>query len=268
MNSSVKNITPSDNLLSVTPQNFEEIALAVFNFQYLQNPVYNQFCKALHIEQAKINTLNKIPFLPIAFFKTHVVTTTQFEAAALFESSGTTQTINSKHLIKDIALYEQSFSAAFRLFYGNPKDWCIIALLPSYLERKNSSLVMMADKLIEESGHLKSGFYLNELEKLHGTLLQLEKQQQKTLLIGVTFALLDFAEKYPTPLQHTTIMETGGMKGRREELTRQEVHEILCANFKVDKIHSEYGMTELLSQAYSEGKGIFNCPPWMKIMLR
>ena len=268
MNSSVKNITPSDNLLSVTPQNFEEIALAVFNFQYLQNPVYNQFCKALHIEPAKINTLNKIPFLPIAFFKTHVVTTTQFEAAALFESSGTTQTINSKHLIKDIALYEQSFSAAFRLFYGNPKDWCIIALLPSYLERKNSSLVMMADKLIEESGHLKSGFYLNELEKLHGTLLQLEKQQQKTLLIGVTFALLDFAEKYPTPLQHTTIMETGGMKGRREELTRQEVHEILCANFKVDKIHSEYGMTELLSQAYSKGDGIFNCPPWMKIVLR
>ena len=268
MNSSVKNITPLNNLLSVTPQNFEETALAVFNFQYLQNPVYNQFCKALHIEPAKINTLNKIPFLPIAFFKTHIVTTTQFEAAALFESSGTTQTINSKHLVKDIALYEQSFSAAFRLFYGNLKDWCIIALLPSYLERKNSSLVMMADKLIEQSGHAQSGFYLNELEKLHDTLLQLEKQQQKTLLIGVTFALLDFAEQYPMQLQHTTIMETGGMKGRREELTRQEVHEILCTSFKVNKIHSEYGMTELLSQAYSKGDGIFNCPPWMKIILR
>ena len=268
MNSSVKNITPLDNLLSVTPQNFDETALAVFNFQYLQNPVYNQFCKALHIEPAKINTLNKIPFLPIAFFKTHIVTTTQFEAAALFESSGTTQTINSKHLVKDIALYEQSFSAAFRLFYGNPKDWCIIALLPSYLERKNSSLVMMADKLIEQSGHAQSGFYLNELEKLHDTLLQLEKQQQKTLLIGVTFALLDFAEQYPMQLQHTTIMETGGMKGRREELTRQEVHEILCTSFKVNKIHSEYGMTELLSQAYSKGDGIFNCPAWLKIVLR
>ena len=268
MNSSVKNITPLNNLLSVTPQNFEETALAVFNFQYLQNPVYNQFCKALHIEPAKINTLNKIPFLPIAFFKTHIVTTTQFEAAALFESSGTTQTINSKHLVKDIALYEQSFSAAFRLFYGNLKDWCIIALLPSYLERKNSSLVMMADKLIEQSGHAQSGFYLNELEKLHDTLLQLETQQQKTLLIGVTFALLDFAEQYPMQLQHTTIMETGGMKGRREELTRQEVHEILCTSFKVNKIHSEYGMTELLSQAYSKGDGIFNCPPWMKIVLR
>lgn len=268
MNSSVKNITPLNNLLSVTPQNFEETALAVFNFQYLQNPVYNQFCKALHIEPAKINTLNKIPFLPIAFFKTHIVTTTQFEAAALFESSGTTQTINSKHLVKDIALYEQSFSAAFRLFYGNLKDWCIIALLPSYLERKNSSLVMMADKLIEQSGHAQSGFYLNELEKLHDTLLQLETQQQKTLLIGVTFALLDFAEQYPMQLQHTTIMETGGMKGRREELTRQEVHEILCTSFKVNKIHSEYGMTELLSQAYSKGDGIFNCPAWLKIVLR
>ena len=268
MNSSVKNITPLDNLLSVTPQNFDETALAVFNFQYLQNPVYNQFCKTLHIEPAKINTISKIPFLPIAFFKTHIVTTTQFQAEALFESSGTTQTINSKHLVKDIALYEQSFSAAFRLFYGNPKDWCIIALFPSYLERKNSSLVMMADKLIEQSGHGQSGFYLNELEKLHDTLLQLEKQQQKTLLIGVTFALLDFAEQFPMQLQHTTIMETGGMKGRREELTRQEVHEILCTSFKVNKIHSEYGMTELLSQAYSKGDGIFNCPPWMKIILR
>ena len=268
MNSSVKNITPLDNLLSVTPQNFEETALAVFNFQYRQNPAYNQFCKALHIEPAKINTISKIPFLPIAFFKTHIVTTTQFQAEALFESSGTTQTINSKHLVKDIALYEQSSSAAFRLFYGDATDWCIIALLPSYLERKNSSLVMMADKLIEQSGHAQSGFYLNELEKLHDTLLQLEKQQQKTLLIGVTFALLDFAEQYPMQLQHTTIMETGGMKGRREELTRQEVHEILCTSFKVNKIHSEYGMTELLSQAYSKGDGIFNCPPWMKIVLR
>lgn len=254
--------------MSVTSQNFAETALAVFNFQYLQNPVYNQFCKALHIEPAKVNAINKIPFLPIAFFKTHIVTTTQFEAEALFESSGTTQTINSKHLVKDIALYEQSFSAAFHLFYGNPKDWCIIALLPSYLERNNSSLVMMADILIEQSGHAQSGFYLNELKKLHDTLLQLEKQQQKTLLIGVTFALLDFAEQYPIQLQYTTIMETGGMKGRREELTRPEVHDILCNSFKLNKIHSEYGMTELLSQAYSKGDGIFNCPPWMKIVLR
>lgn len=254
--------------MSVTPQNFAETALAVFNFQYLQNPVYNQFCKALQIEPAKVNAINKIPFLPIAFFKTHIVTTTQFKAEALFESSGTTQTINSKHLVKDIALYEQSFLTAFSLFYGDLKDWCIIALLPSYLERKNSSLVMMADKLIEQSGHVQSGFYLNELGKLHKTLLQLEKQQQKTLLIGVTFALLDFAEQYPMQLQHTSIMETGGMKGRREELTRPEVHQILCNSFQLNKIHSEYGMTELLSQAYSKGDGSFNCPPWMKIVLR
>jgi phenylacetate-coenzyme A ligase PaaK-like adenylate-forming protein len=268
LNSSVKNIPPLNDLLSVTPQNFEETALALFNFQYLQNPVYRQFCNALHIEPAKINAINHIPFLPIAFFKTHIITATQFEAAAIFESSGTTQTASSKHLVKDIGLYEQSFSAAFRLFYGVPSDWCIIALLPSYLERNNSSLVMMANKLIEQSQSENSGFYLNDFKKLHYTLLNLEKQQQKTLVIGVTFALLDFAEQYPMELQYTTIMETGGMKGRREELTRQEVHEILCSSFKINKIHSEYGMTELLSQAYSKGEGIFKCPPWMKVLIR
>jgi phenylacetate-coenzyme A ligase PaaK-like adenylate-forming protein len=268
LNSSVKNISPLNNLLSVTPQNFEETALAVFNFQYLQNPVYRQFCSALHIKPEKINAINHIPFLPIAFFKTHIVTATQFEAAAIFESSGTTQTTSSKHLVKDIGLYEQSFSAAFRLFYGDPADWCIIALLPSYLERNNSSLVMMADKLIVQSGHAQSGFYLNEMDKLYHTLMHLEKQQQKTLLIGVTFALLDFAEQYPMELQYTTIMETGGMKGRREEITRQDVHEILCSSFKINRIHSEYGMTELLSQAYSKGDGVFNCPPWMKVVVR
>ena len=238
MNSSVKNIAPLDNLLSVTPQNFSETALAVFQFQYQHNPVYHQYCQALHIDNTKIDSIAKIPFLPVAFFK------------------------------KDTGLYEQSFLAAFNLFYGNIKDWCILALLPSYLERNNSSLVMMANTLIQKSQHAQSDFYLNDLNKLHHTLLQVEKQQQKTLLIGVTFALLDFAEQYPLQLQHTTIMETGGMKGRREELTRPEVHDILCASFNVTKIHSEYGMTELLSQAYSKGDGIFNCPPWMKIVLR
>lgn len=268
MNSTVKNIALLKNFLFVTPQNFAETALNIFNFQYQQNPVYNQYCQALHIDSTKIDDIEKIPFLPIAFFKTHTITTTQFNPATIFESSGTTQTINSKHLVKDIDLYEQSFNTAFRLFYDDPANWCIIALLPSYLERNNSSLVMMADKLIQQSQHPQSGFYLNEMEKLHHTLLQLEKQQQKTLLLGVTFALLDFAEQYPMHLQYTTIMETGGMKGRREEITRQEVHHILCENFKVNKIHSEYGMTELLSQAYSKGDGIFNCPPWMKILVR
>ena len=268
MNSSVKNIVPLHNLLSVTPQNFSETALAIFQFQYTQNPLYHQYCQALHIDSEKIDDIKKIPFLPIAFFKTHTVTTTQFEPAAIFESSGTTQTSNSKHLVKDIGLYEQSFTAAFNLFYGDAADWCIIALLPSYLERNNSSLVMMADNLIQQSNHAESGFYLNDLDKLQHTLIQLEKQQKKILLIGVTFALLDFAEQYPMPLHYTTIMETGGMKGRREEITREAVHHILCTAFNIHKIHSEYGMTELLSQAYSKGNGIFNCPPWMKVLVR
>ncbi|CAN5404959.1 acyltransferase [soil metagenome] len=268
MNSSVKNITGLNNLTDVTAANFNRVALDIFQFQYQHNQVYQQFCNALHVNPASITEINQIPFLPVAFFKTHTITTSLFEPAAIFESSGTTQTINSKHFVKDIVLYEESFNAAFRLFYGDPKDWCIIALLPSYLERNNSSLVMMADKLIEQSAHPQSGFYLHDLEKLNDTIARLESQQQKTLLLGVTFALLDFAEQYPMHLQYTTIMETGGMKGRRKEMTRQEVHDILCSSFKVGVIHSEYGMTELLSQAYSAGHGIFSCPPWMKVLVR
>ena len=256
------------NLSAINAQNFTEAALKVFQFQYEHNIVYNQFCNALHIDATTIDAIEKIPFLPIAFFKTHTVVTTQFTPETIFESSGTTQTINSKHLVKDISLYEQSFNTAFKLFYGAPSDHCIIALLPAYLERNNSSLVLMADKLIEQSKHPQSGFYLNEFNKLQQTLLQLEKQQQPTLLIGVTFALLDFAEQYPMNLNYTTIMETGGMKGRRAEITRPEVHQILMDNLGIKKVHSEYGMTELLSQAYSKGDGIFDCPPWMKVLVR
>ena len=220
------------------------------------------------MDVSTIDTIEKIPFLPIAFFKTHRITTTDFEPQLIFESSGTTQTTNSRHLIKDIGLYEKSFNKAFEIFYGNRQNWCIIALLPSYLERNNSSLVLMADRLIKQSKHPASGFYLNELDALKKTITQLEAQGQKTLLLGVTFALLDFAESFPMPLKHTTIMETGGMKGRREEITRQRVHEILTTSFQIPTIQSEYGMTELLSQAYSNGNGIFNCPPWMKILIR
>ena len=256
------------NLSAINAQNFTEAALKIFQFQYEHNIVYNQFCKALHINVSLIDAIEKIPFLPISFFKTHTVVTTQFTPETIFESSGTTQTINSKHLVKNISLYEQSFNTAFKIFYGEPTNYCILALLPAYLERNNSSLVMMADKLIEQSKHPESGFYLNELDKLQQTLLQLEKQQQPTLLIGVTFALLDFAEQYPMNLQYTTIMETGGMKGRRAEITRPEVHQILMDNLAIKDVHSEYGMTELLSQAYSKGDGIFNCPPWMKILVR
>ncbi len=268
MNTAVKDRELGDKIFSVTAETFTDTALAIFRFQYENNAVYNRFCKALKVDPSKVDALNKIPFLPISFFKSHTITTTNFEAAAIFESSGTTQTVNSKHLVKDIGLYEKSFITAFNLFYGATTDWCIIALLPSYLERQRSSLVMMADRLIAQSQHPQSGFYLNELEKLQEVLSLMEQQQQKVLLIGVTFALLDFAEQFPMPLHHTVIMETGGMKGRRKEMTRQQVHEILCTAFQQKNIHSEYGMTELLSQAYSKDNGIFNTPPWMKILIR
>jgi hypothetical protein len=268
LNTTVKNFTLSDKIFTANEDNFNSISLEVFQFQYQNNAIYRQYCNSLKIDSQKIISIQQIPFLPIQFFKTHKITTTDFEAEVIFESSGTTQTINSKHLVKDISLYKKSFNEAFRLFYGDPADWCIVALLPSYLERNNSSLVMMADSLIKQSSHQQTGLYLNEWKQLLNTLTELEKQQQKTLLIGVTFALIDFAELCSFPLHHTVIMETGGMKGRREEMTRERVHEILSNSFQLKKIHSEYGMTELLSQAYSKGDGIFNCPPWMKILLR
>jgi hypothetical protein len=268
LNTAVKNTGLADKIFAVDDHSFTETALELFHFQYQNNTLYHQFCNTLKINLDKIDTISKIPFLPINFFKTHTITTTEFIPEAIFESSGTTQTINSKHLVKDITVYEKSFSNTFQLFYGDVSEYCIIALLPSYLERKNSSLVMMANKLIAQSKHAKSGFYLNELKQLQHVLSELEQQKQRTLLIGVTFALLDFAEQYPMPLHHTIVMETGGMKGRRKEMTRQQVHEMLTTAFQIENIHSEYGMTELLSQAYSKGKGFFNCPPWMKILIR
>lgn len=255
-------------IFSSTQETFEQTALEVFRFQYAHNPLYAAFTDALQIEPELVNSLTQIPFLPISLFKSHIVRSTEFSPEAVFESSGTTGMVNSRHFVKDTALYRQSFLEGFRRFYGDPADWCIIGLLPSYLERKNSSLVYMVDELVRLSGHEQSGFYLNEFEKLYQVLQQLEAKQQKTLLIGVTFALLDFAERYPLPLNHTVVMETGGMKGRREEMTRQEVHDFLKRQFSIQQVHSEYGMTELLSQAYSKVDGIFFCPPWMKIVVR
>ncbi len=194
--------------------------------------------------------------------------TGSFEPEIFFESSGTTGSVSSRHQLKETSLYRESFLHGFRKFYGEPSSWCIIGLLPSYLERRHSSLVMMVDELVRLSGHTKSGFYLYDHELLQDTLLQLESSGQKTLLIGVTYALLDFAEKFPMTLQHTIVMETGGMKGRREEMTRSEVHEILQQQWGLAGIHSEYGMTELLSQGYSAGQGIFHVSDTMKIMIR
>jgi hypothetical protein len=257
-----------NNIFSVTPEKFSQQALQIFLEQYKSNTVYRNWVDALHIQPGSVHTIEQIPYLPVSFFKTHKVVTGNFKPQVIFESSGTTQTINSQHLVRDIEVYKQSFIKGFEHFYGNVDDWCIIGLLPSYLERSGSSLVMMVDELIKLSPHEESGFYLYDLEKLGDTLHQLESRQQKTLLIGVTFALLDFAERFGMKLRHTEIMETGGMKGRRKEMIRQEVHEILTQRLGVQKIQSEYGMTELLSQAYSYGEGIFKTVPWMKVLIR
>jgi hypothetical protein len=258
----------NDKVFSVKAAGFDRLALETFAFQYASNSLYAQYADAVGRPPVKVKRIEDIPFLPIRFFKSHQVISGSFVPEAVFESSGTTQTVNSRHQVKSLDIYRRSFQQAFQLFYGAVSGWCIIGLLPSYLERSNSSLVLMADELVKQSGHPGSGFYLYEHEKLFQTLQVLEKQGQKTLLIGVTFALLDFAEAFPMQLQHTIVMETGGMKGRREEWTRLQVHDFLTAQLGVATIHSEYGMTELLSQAYSKGNGIFYCPPWMKVLLR
>ncbi len=264
-----------NKIFSVNHNTFSTVCNDVFKYQYLHNTTFHQWCNLLKKEpsiQEASNSLNdyinKLPFLPISFFKSHEIKTTDFTPAITFESSGTTQQNTSKHFVKDLAVYEESFLKGFSLFYGDISKYCILALLPSYLERTGSSLVLMADKLINLSGHTQSGFYLNDLEALYKTLLELEARKQPTILLGVTFALLDFLELYPIELKHTIIMETGGMKGRKKEMTRMEVQEQLTRGSGAEHIHSEYGMTELLSQGYSFGKGVFNCPPWMKVLVR
>ena len=255
-------------IFSITNQDFGSLALEIFQFQYRHNPVYKAYADLLKINPAKIASVAEIPFLPIRFFKTHSIKTTEFEPQQEFESSGTGGTVNSHHFVKDIELYRQSFLRGFELVYGPVNEWCILGLLPSYLERENSSLVFMVKELMERSRFPTSSFYLYDHDKLYTRLKELESAGQRTLLIGVSFALLDFSEKYSLPLQHTIIVETGGMKGRKEELVRTELHELLSGRFGVSDIHSEYGMTELLSQAYSKGSGIFNSPPWMKVLIR
>jgi phenylacetate-coenzyme A ligase PaaK-like adenylate-forming protein len=247
---------------------FEGMSLSVFRMQYANNPVYREFCGYLGTGPEDVLQLKDIPFLPIGFFKSKKILSEGKQGATVFTSSGTTGSLTSRHHVSDIQLYEKSFRKGFSHFYGDISEYCVLALLPSYLEREGSSLIYMVDDLIRRSGHPESGFYLKDLKRLKNTLRQLESQGTKTLLIGVSFALLDLAEKHPVPLEHTIIMETGGMKGRRKELIREELHHILKSTFGVDRIHSEYGMTELLSQAYSQGNGRFETPPWMKVLIR
>ncbi len=255
-------------VFNVTAPSFHVLALEIFQFQYRHNPVYQAYVNQLGVDPGQVQRVEEIPFLPIRFFKTHAIRSGIFEPEAVFESSGTTGTVNSRHFVRSTALYEESFNRGFERFYGPVTDYCIIGLLPSYLERGNASLVYMVDRLVRQSGHTQSGFYLNDYQRLALTLQELEAKGQKTLLFGVTFALLDLAEQFPMPLRNCIIMETGGMKGRRREMIRAEVHDRLKTAFRVAHIHSEYGMTELLSQGYSAGDGIFNSPPWLRVLLR
>ena len=257
-----------DKIFSVTEADFERMALEVFHFQYRSNTIYQSWVNQLQIQPSSVQVLQQIPFLPISFFKTHKVTTTHFDPATVFESSGTTGTTSSKHFVKNIELYRHSFLRAFECFYGNPSQYAILGLLPSYLERKSSSLIVMVDELIRRSNHPQSGFYLHNHNELENTLYNLQQSGQKIFLLGVTYALLDFVESRQLHLTDAIVMETGGMKGRRQEWTRREVHNFLKNKLGVSAIHSEYGMTELLSQAYAKRDGIFQTPPWMRVMVR
>ena len=249
-------------------EDFKQVALAVFKHQFKNNKVYRSFCDLLYIHPSSVTTVEEIPFLPIQFFKTREVVSSKEKAQDVFTSSGTTGSITSKHFVTDINLYKESYLKGFSHFYGNIEEYAVLALLPNYLERNGSSLVFMVDDLIRKSKNPESGFYLNNIEELAKKLTELDKKGQKTLLIGVSFALLYLIEMQQFSLKNTIIMETGGMKGRRKELIRDELHQLLKTGFSVDKIHSEYGMTELLSQGYSKGNGVFETPPWMKILTR
>ena len=259
----------SKDIFNITSQKqFDKLALKVFRFQHENNKVYREFCDFLNTNPQHVKTIQQVPFLPIQFFKSHEVISSTDVIQEIFTSSGTTGMITSKHLVTDISIYEESFRNAFSEFYGNIEDYTVLALLPSYLERDGSSLIYMVNDLIEHSNNAHSGFYLNNYDELIAKLISLDNSGQNVLLIGVTYALLDLIELQNFQLKNTIIMETGGMKGKRKEMIREELHEILSKGFGVENIHSEYGMTELLSQAYSFGKGIFECPNWMQILIR
>jgi phenylacetate-coenzyme A ligase PaaK-like adenylate-forming protein len=258
----------NENIFKVGRQSFNQYAIDIFHFQYQHNPVYRNFSDSLRVIPEEVKTIFQIPFLPIDLFKSFPIQTTIFNPEIIFESSGTTQSVPSRHYVKDLSIYRNSYLRGFEKFYGPVDEWCVIGLLPSYLERDHSSLVTMVDDLIRMSHHPGSGFYLYEYDQLFQLLTRLEKEHQKTWLIGVTFALVDFAEKFSMKLNNTVVMETGGMKGRQKEITRAALHSLLKERLGLNQVHSEYGMTELLSQAYSKSNGIFESVPWMKTLVR
>jgi len=247
---------------------FEGLALEIFHYQAIQNKVYAEFIRLLEIDHSTVHNISDIPFLPIQLFKSNKVICDGDGAEIIFTSSGTTGMASSKHYVKQATIYESSFTEGFKHFYGEPSDYCILALLPSYLEREGSSLIYMMDALIKLSAHPNSGFYLNQYDQLASTINHLKRSSKKILLLGVSFALIEFAEKCDLDLPKCVVMETGGMKGKRKEIVREELHGLLNNKFGTNKIHSEYGMTELLSQAYSNGDGLFKCPPWMRVLTR
>ena len=256
------------DIIRRSPSELGPLALEIFRFQYRENAIYRSFCSHLGVAPEEISSMDDIPFLPIQFFKSHRVCSGTFTPELIFSSSGTTGQVASKHYVAKKEIYEASFSYTFRQFYGSPQRYCVLALLPSYLEREGSSLVYMVNSLIKASEHPESGFYLHDHETLAKKLQTLDSLGTPVLLIGVSFALLDLVEKHSFQLNNTLVMETGGMKGRKKEMIREELHEVLKRGFGVAHIHSEYGMTELLSQAYSQGDGLFSSPPWMKVLIR
>lgn len=261
-------MNPQDIFSIKNNKEFIKIALKVFRYQYAHNSVYRKFCDFLNTDIAQVKTLEQIPFLPIEFFKSERVLSSDNPIEITFTSSGTTGSQTSSHLVTNVSIYEQSYLSAFASFYGNIENYVILALLPSYLEREGSSLIYMVEDLIEKSNNPDSGFDLHNYDELIEKLVALDNSGQNIILIGVTYALLDLVEKQNFQLQNTIIMETGGMKGKRKEMIREELHQILQNGFGVKSIHSEYGMTELLSQAYSLGEGVFSCPEWMQILIR
>lgn len=262
------NINP-DRIFSIhTAGEFERLALDIFRYQSENCGVYADFVKNLGIKPEQVRKSSGIPFLPIEFFKTHDVVSGSGIPREVFTSSGTTGSIQSRHPVTDTDIYIKSFRKSFEIFYGDIKKYALLALLPSYMEREGSSLIYMVDDLIRSGGNADSGYFLYDHHALYATLNRLKKAGTPAILIGVTYALLDFAESHSPEFPELIVMETGGMKGKRREMIRNEVHEILCAGFGTPAIHSEYGMTELLSQAYSRGAGIFHCPPWMKVGIR
>ena len=259
----------ADKIFEITnEEQFHVCALEVFRFQYENCETYREYVDLLGVDPKGVEKIEDIPFLPIRFFKSRRIIAKGMEPEVIFRSSATTGMVQSQHFVADVSIYKRSFTEGFRLFYGAPEDYTILALLPSYLERNDSSLVFMANELIKLTGRPDSGFFLYEYEKLYEALIRLREERKRTILLGVSFALLDFAERFHLEWPELIVMETGGMKGRRKELSRKEIHRELQMAFGVEKIDSEYGMAELLSQAYSKGDGIFESPPWMRVMIR